>query len=93
LVKAIALVIENSHFENDFINVANGIELTIKSISEMFYSIYEPSTTIQFQGQARSGDPINWVADISKLKEMGYSNNMDLNTGLTKYVAWLKENE
>jgi len=93
LVSVIELVIKRSNFQNDHINVANGKELSIQNIAETFYSIYNPSKIIKFQGQAREGDPINWVADISKIKELGYVNGIDLNSGLTKYVAWLKENE
>lgn len=93
LVSVIELVIKRSDFQNDYINVANGKELSIQNVAETFYSIYNPSTIIKFQGQARKGDPINWVADISKLKELGCINDIDLNTGLTKYVVWLKENE
>jgi nucleoside-diphosphate-sugar epimerase len=72
--------------------VANGKELSIQEIAQTFYSTYSPSTIINFQGDTRKGDPINWVADISKIKALGYSNDIDLKTGLTKYVEWLKEN-
>lgn len=92
LVSVIDLVIKKGGFKNDHINVANGKELTIHNVAEIFYSIFNPSTKIRFQGQGRIGDPINWVADVSKIKEMGYYSSMDLNAGLTKYVAWLKEN-
>lgn len=48
--------------------------------------------SIEFQGQVREGDPINWVADVSKIQDLGYVNTMDLKSGITKYVTWLREN-
>lgn len=89
LVNVLELVIENSTFKNDCINVANGEELTIKNVAEVFYNIYKPDANIHFEGQTRLGDPVNWVADISKIRQFGYVNKIDLKTGLTKYVQWL----
>jgi UDP-glucose 4-epimerase len=91
LVKVIDLVIENCKFKSDCINVANGKELTIKKVAEVFYEIYQPNVTIHFEGQTRLGDPVNWEADISKISQYGYVNKIDLKTGLSKYVQWLKE--
>ena len=92
LVKVIELVIGNCTFKSECINVANGEELTIKKVAELFYSIYQPDASIHFEGQTRLGDPVNWVADISKIQEFGYINEIDLKTGLKKYVEWLLEN-
>ena len=92
LIKVIDLVIGKGKFNNDCINVANGKELYIKTIAETFYDVLDPSVSIQFQGQVRKGDPINWVADVSKIQELGYVNSVNLKSGITKYVAWLKEN-
>ena len=92
LVKAIRLVIENCAFQSDCINVANGKELTIKKVAELFYEIYKPTTLMHFEGQTRLGDPTNWVADISKIQDYGYIHKINIKTGLKKYVAWLSEN-
>jgi UDP-glucose 4-epimerase len=92
LIKVIDLVIKKGKFNNEYINVANGNELCINNIAETFYSVYDPSVFIEFQGRVREGDPINWVADVSKIQDLGYVNTMDLKSGITKYVTWLKEN-
>ena len=91
LVKVIDLVIKNCKFKSDCINVANGKELSIRKVAEEFYKIYNPDVSIHFEGQSRMGDPINWEADISKIRKYGFTNEIDLKTGLTKYVKWLKE--
>ena len=92
LIDAINLIIGKETFANSIINVANGIELTIKNVSELFYSIYKPEVNIKFEGQERLGDPSNWVADISKLKALGFKENVSIKHGLKLYAEWLKEN-
>lgn len=92
LVRVIELVINNSAFQSDCINVANGRELAIKEVAEIFYNVYEPSVLMSFEGQTRLGDPTNWVADISKIRDYGYTNEIDIKTGLKRYAKWLLEN-
>jgi len=93
LVTVIELVIKNCNFNNDRINVANGQELTIQAVAETFYSIYNPSKRIKFEGQVRQGDPVNWVADISKINKFGFQGKVKLNDGLENYIKWVKELE
>jgi len=90
--QCIDLIIQKSEFEMDIYNVANGIEVRIseavKVFSELFYKTYK----INFSNQNRQGDPINWLADISRLKKIGYQAKIDLKIGLVKYKEWLDEN-
>jgi UDP-glucose 4-epimerase len=93
LMNAIYTVIKNSDFKNNIINVANGEELTIKFVVDTFYDLLEENINYDFNGEIRHGDPVNWVADISKLKSLGYKQEVSLKSGLTAYIKWLRENE
>lgn len=93
LVNAIECVIENAPFEKDIINVANGMEVTIREVARIFYDSNEVAVNYIFGGKKREGDPINWVADISKLKKLGYKNQISMAEGINKYWQWLNENE
>lgn len=93
VVESIDLVIRKSEFKNDIINVANGEELKIKDVVSEFYSASGAEIEVTFGGQERKGDPINWVADISKMKNMGYQNLVPMNKGLKNYSEWLNEKE
>ncbi len=63
----------NGKFKSEVINVANGIEVSIKSVTDLFYEIIDvPGTSVKFAGEERKGDPINWCADIGLLKELKY---------------------
>lgn len=91
LVKAIACAVEKASFKNDIINVANGQEITIAKVAETFFS--NTDTSFTFGGETRQGDPSNWVADISKLKNLGFNPDVTLKEGIEKYWQWLKEIE
>jgi len=92
VVQAITVVIENSNFDADIINVANGKETTIHDACAAFYSELDDTTKFQFGGEKRVGDPINWVANTNRLEEMGYKTKIDLESGLLSYVTWLNDN-
>lgn len=93
VVNAIDVVIQNATFKNTILNVATGIESEIKEVAKTFYRYYNPAVKIDFQGQNRKGDPINWVADIAQLKALGFKANVDITSGLKKLAEWMKEKE
>lgn len=89
LVRTIELIGEHSNFKADIINVANGEEVIIKDAVSIFFSLYKNQISYSFSGDSRKGDPINWKADISKLKSFGYKPSVDMETGLKKYYEWI----
>lgn len=54
--------------------------------------LISPNREIVFSNSVRKGDPLNWVADISKVSAFGYSAEVDIVSGIKSYVAWLEEN-
>ena len=94
ILTAINSVISIGEFKGDSINIANGIENTIEFVSSLFFEILNSSgIKLKFDGNYRKGDPINWAADIEKLKAIGYHQSIDLKDGLKSYIKWLKESE
>jgi dTDP-glucose 4,6-dehydratase/UDP-glucose 4-epimerase len=92
LVKAIEIVYEFSSFKADVINVANGEEIMIKDAVSIFLSLFNYDVIYTFSGESRKGDPVNWVADISKLKSFGYKPSVDIISGLKNYYEWIRTN-
>lgn len=91
IVQALLLTIKNASFKGEVINVANGEQWSIKTIAETFYKALNWKGQLTFKGANRAGDPLNWEADISLLKRMGYSKSTDLEQGIRNYIQWLKE--
>jgi len=93
LVKAIELVAGLSAFNADVINVANGKEIMIKNIVSFFFGLFDHEIRYSFSGETREGDPVNWVADISKLISYGYRPSFTIENGLEKYYEWITVNK
>ncbi len=91
LVRLIEIVAEKSDFKADIINAANGAEITIQEAASEFLKYWKPEAKINFTGKERKGDPSRWVADISKVKAMGYEPKFTLKDGLKKYYQWLRK--
>lgn len=71
-------------------NIANGEETTIYKVAMTFAKYMKiPQELVTFSGRRREGDPINWCADITKLKMLGYKRKYSFEDGVGKYVDWL----
>lgn len=91
IVKALHLVVENASFSGETINLANGEEYTIKVVAELFKKHLDTNKDIKFNNQVKAGDPLNWRADISILKSMGYQPAVSLETGIKHYIDWVQD--
>ena len=91
LVRTIDLIARRASFEADVINVANGEEIPIHRAASIFFSFFEAPVDYSFSGETRKGDPVNWRAEISVLRSMGYEPGVDMETGLENYYNWLKK--
>ncbi len=89
IVQAIHLVIQNAEFCGEEINIANGEEFTIQYVAELFHKNFQNSKTIRFNNQVKQGDPLNWRADISVLKALGYQQNISIEKGIQRYIDWI----
>lgn len=91
LVKALELVIKNTTFNGEAINVANGKEIEIKEAVSVFFKIFNSDLKYKFSGDKKKGDPTNWKANISTLQRYGYKQQFSLLEGFANYSKWLKE--
>ena len=91
LIRAIDIVIQNCSFNADKINLANGIQITIAEVADSFVKALGTNKEIRFNGAERKGDPINWEADISDLKEWGYKPKVSLEQGIKEYITWVEK--
>jgi UDP-glucose 4-epimerase len=83
-------IIDNSSFDGDIYNVANGVEVSIKEIASAFLRQWNPKLRLVFNAKGRSGDPQNWKADISKIEALGYKPALDFQPALVKTIQWLR---
>ncbi len=92
IINIIDLFSLNGSFNGRSINVANGKEIFIKDAVMEYFSNFKNSIDYSFSGSNRKGDPINWVADIKELQQIGYKQSVDFKHGLNKYYNWVEQN-
>lgn len=91
LVNAIDLIATKAPQIETIYNIANGVEITIKYAAECFASHMRlKSGGIVFNGVIREGEPLNWKADISKLKLLGYKRTVSFEKGIEQYIEWIR---
>jgi len=90
LIHIIELIISNSPFHGSIYNVASNIETTIAEAGQIFIKEFAPEKNVAFNGEVKVGDPNNWLADISKISQVGYKRTVNLEEGIKKYVLWVK---
>ncbi|MEO6287389.1 MAG: SDR family oxidoreductase [Dyadobacter sp.] len=91
VVRAIQCCISNAPFIGEAINVANGEEIKISSVVAIFLSHFQSEKAVNFNNVEKKGDPLNWKADISQLKTLGYFPTVSINQGLERYFLWANQ--
>lgn len=92
VVKSIDLLI-NTNDNNNVYNIANGQEVSIREVAECFaLANRKEISIIKFNNINREGEPLNWRADISRIKKLGYQRSVPLKHGIENYVKWVEEN-
>jgi UDP-glucose 4-epimerase len=91
LVFALECMIKGAEFNGQAVNTASGKESTIEEAVGYFVRAFEKKIAIKFSGNAKIGDPVNWRADISLLRTMGFKNEFSLEAGINNYCKWVQE--
>ena len=90
VIRVINLIINRGSFDGSVYNTANGMQNSIAEVAEIFVNVLGTNTKISFNNEERRGDPLNWEADISRIKALGYAPEYTLKRGIEEYVLWIK---
>ena len=90
VVNIIEILINQSNLKSCILNVANGEQVEIQTVAEIVKKSLGLEKDILFTGETREGDPLNWEADITKLKNLGYTKQISIGQGIEEYVNWAK---
>jgi dTDP-glucose 4,6-dehydratase/UDP-glucose 4-epimerase len=87
------LAINNADFLGEAINVANGREVKISEVVELYQQNYPNKFDYEFNGELRLGDPLNWCADISTMESWSYRSIINLENGIADYIRGILNEE
>lgn len=90
LLIAIECCLQANKFEADVINIANGVEITVKQIVDIFKQHFAETKQVKFNGIVKAGDPLYWRADVTLLKSLGYLPTVAIEDGIAEYIIWAK---
>jgi len=88
ICKAIELIMAAKSNQFEIYNIANGEEITIKNIACLFSNYLDSNKAIKFDNKNNFGMPLNWKADITKLKNIGFKKNIQFPSGIKDYILW-----
>lgn len=90
IVSALEIIINRGNNNAAIYNVAGGKEVSVKEIVSALLSGLNYKGAVLFSGLQRSGDPMNWLADISEISKLGFTPRTSIIDGVNKYALWLK---
>jgi len=90
IAKALMAVATSSPMKGEIYNVGSGRETTIAELANIITKSLGPHYSFQFDGVIPSGTPLNWQADISKLRTIGFVPSISLEEGIKSVVDWCR---
>ena len=91
LAKAL-LVCLDSYNSSEHINIGSGVEISIKDLAIKICKASNFQGEIIWNNTKPDGTPRK-VLDITKIKSLGWTPQIDLDAGITKTVQWYQENK
>jgi UDP-glucose 4-epimerase len=92
VARGLRILAERAPGMGEVINVGSGVETSIRRVAEGVVGLVGGGE-VEFGGQHRAGDPERWVADVRKLRELGFVAEVSLEEGLCEVVEWARELE
>ena len=79
------------HYSDDeHVNVGTGIDLSIRELAEKIRDVVNPAARIRFDTSKPDGTPRK-VLDVSRLHDLGWSPQHDLDSGIRSTYEWFVE--
>jgi UDP-glucose 4-epimerase len=91
ILQCLNIIINDGKFEAEAYNIGNGVQVNIQQIAECLLKELNFEGMLKFSGHEREGDPLYWVADIEKIKSIGYVQKISIEEGIKKYAGWIND--
>jgi UDP-glucose 4-epimerase len=88
VVGAAGVVMSRAPLAGEVYNVASGEGVTIKQLVDHVTAVVGLSPQVRYTGEVRPGDALHWVADVTRLRALGYSPAVSLREGVHRVADW-----
>jgi UDP-glucose 4-epimerase len=89
VARAAFVLLAGARGEAEKINVASGVETTIRQLGELV-AHSAGCTPPRFLGHLRRGDPKCWRADVRAAEALGFRAEVPLGRGVEEVLAWVR---
>ncbi|MBA2613903.1 MAG: NAD(P)-dependent oxidoreductase [Bacteroidetes bacterium] len=93
IIDALDVLIHKAKFDGGVYNIGSQRESFIQPTAKIFAKICNYKGEIKFTQKQFDGYPLNWEADISKLRSIGFFPKTKLEEGLKVYFNWIQNNK
>jgi UDP-glucose 4-epimerase len=90
IAKALSVVATSAPMQGEVYNLGTGQEVAIAQLARIVIDSLEVECTPEFDGVIPPGTPLNWQADISKLKTLGFIDSVPLERGVKTFANWCR---
>jgi UDP-glucose 4-epimerase len=90
IAKALSVVATSASMQGEVYNLGTGQEVAIAQLARIVIDSLEAECTPEFDGVVPPGTPLNWQADISKLKALGFTDSVPLERGVKTFANWCR---
>ena len=91
IAKALMLITDKSLMNGEVYNLGSGEEITIKHLASLVLKSLNYNSKPNFDGIVPSGKPLNWLADITNLQQIGFKPSVSIEEGISLVASWCKE--
>jgi len=90
-VRSIVKILENGPLQGEVYNVATGTAHTTYQVARLIAKSLNVDPEFTYTETVRSGEPLNWSADVKKLKNVGFAPEYTLEEGINRTIEWYLE--
>ncbi|MBX3412074.1 MAG: NAD-dependent epimerase/dehydratase family protein [Pirellulales bacterium] len=91
VARANVLALESEGSRGEVFNVGTGVSTSIGDVAKTLAELLNlPELTAEFPDEFRPNESRHVVADIEKIRQLGFSPQVDLRTGLARYLDWVR---
>ena len=90
IAKALLLIATDSPMQGQTYNLGSGREVTIQALTNIAVQALGYQGEVEFDGQVPAGNPLNWQADLSALKSLGFTPSVPLEQGVQAFSNWCR---
>lgn len=88
IARALHLLVEKAPAQGEIYNLATGREVTIAELAGLIGAMLDSRATPHFDGVSRPGDPLNWRAEIGRIRALGFEPTIPFEQGLRGVATW-----